>query len=550
MLTASRSRLDDTSTSSARRSRHVTASVVAHSAVRSGFVWGSVFGLYVTTQALAYTSGYKTSAARQLLVQQFGHNTGISAVVGPATSINTVAGFIEWKCLTVLVIMGAVWGIFASTKATRGEEDAGRWEVLLVGPVTRRGAAREAFTGLLLGGTTLFLTCALFLLALDHSSRVHIAAGRSLFFSLAIVSGPFMFLSVGALCAQLATSRRQAAGIASVILASCYALRMVADSGSGLAWLRWASPLGWVEELQPLTRPAPLALVPIALLIALTLAAALFIAGRRDLGAGTLPDRSNVARVHSLPTTSFGLGLALVRSTVIAWAIGIAAYGLLLGSIAKSGGEALTSSSAMRHVLLRLGVSGADAYLGVALLIMSLGLGFVAVGLIGAARREESSGQLDNLVVGPLRRATWLGERVGTGVVIIIALGLLAGVATWLGAASDHARVGVVSMLGAGLNVAVPALLLLGVGVLVVALAPRSTTTVTYSLFVWFVLVEIVGAVAHVNHWVLDLSAFHQMAPAPSTPIDWTTSAVMLALALATGSVGVFAFRRRDITGE
>ena len=49
-----------------------------------------------------------------------------------------------------------------------------------------------------------------------------------------------------------------------------YALRMVADSGIGLDWLRWVSPLGWIEQLQPLTAPRPLVLLPIAGFIAST----------------------------------------------------------------------------------------------------------------------------------------------------------------------------------------------------------------------------------------------------------------------------------------
>ena len=69
-----------------------------------------------------------------------------------------------------------------------------------------------------------------------------------------------MFLAVGALAGQLAATRRQAAAYAGAALGVSYALRLVADSGIGLEWLRWATPLGWVEELQPLTSPAPPAL--------------------------------------------------------------------------------------------------------------------------------------------------------------------------------------------------------------------------------------------------------------------------------------------------
>src|SRR4030095_2524756 len=48
--------------------------------------------------------------------------------------------------------------------------------------------------------------------------------------------------------------------IGAAVLAGSYLIRMAADSDPGLAWLRWASPLGWIEELRPLTGSQPNAL--------------------------------------------------------------------------------------------------------------------------------------------------------------------------------------------------------------------------------------------------------------------------------------------------
>jgi len=73
-----------------------------------------------------------------------------------------------------------------------------------------------------------------------------------------------------------------------VALGVCYAVRMVADSGTGLQWLRWATPLGWVEELQPLSSPRPLVLLPIGALAAVLAGLSVYLAGQRDLGAGIL----------------------------------------------------------------------------------------------------------------------------------------------------------------------------------------------------------------------------------------------------------------------
>src|ERR1039457_2235384 len=160
-----------------RSTRSVIARVTTQKSVQAGAVWGVVFGLYIATQSLTYATSYKTVASRRLLVQQFGHNAGISALVGPANQIGTVPGFTAWKCLTVLAIIGAVWGILTSAKLTRGEEDAGRWELLLVGRVTRRSAAQEALVGLGAGALALFALTSIITVAGGGSSKVGISAG-------------------------------------------------------------------------------------------------------------------------------------------------------------------------------------------------------------------------------------------------------------------------------------------------------------------------------------------------------------------------------------
>jgi ABC-2 type transport system permease protein len=105
-------------------------------------------------------------------------------------------------------------------------------------------------------------------------------------------------------------------------------------------------------------------------------------------------------------------------------------------------------------------------------------------------------------------------------------------------------------MFDAGLNVAVPALLIFGVGVLALAVVPRMVNVVTYALLVWFLLVEILGSVVTANHWILDLSSYHQMAAAPAIAVNWTANAVMIALALGAAGLGVVRFDRRDVKGE
>jgi len=317
-----------------------------------------------------------------------------------------VAGFTVFKISMTLMLLGAVWGLLTSTRLLRGEEDNGRWELLLAGPVTRAGAAVRSLGGLAAGVVTLWALTALLTVLTGLDSSVGIAAGPALYFALAMVATAVMFLAVGALTSQLAATRRQAAAYAAWFLGVSYAVRMIADAGLGLHGLIWASPLGWVEELRPLTAPQPLALLPIIAFTAVLAAVAVRLAGTRDVGTAIVPDRASRAPHLRLLRGPAGLAIRLVRPVAVSWWTAIAVSGLLYGLIARSAGATIAGSS-VHKVLAKLGApgTGAAAALGVCFLILAVLVAFAAAGQVTAARGEESAGRLDHVLVRPVSRA-------------------------------------------------------------------------------------------------------------------------------------------------
>jgi len=201
-----------------RSSALVVAGLATRTAVRSGALWGGVFGLYVAASALGYASAYKTPLARARLAADFGSNLGFNAIIGPAHHLDTVAGFTAWRSLGVLSIVGAVWGLLLGTKLLRGEEDAGRWEVLLAGQTTRRWAAAQVLAGLGAGIAVLWTVTAVVSVLVGRFSAVGFSPGAVLFLALALVSSAAVFVCVGALASQLAATRRQAASYAGATL--------------------------------------------------------------------------------------------------------------------------------------------------------------------------------------------------------------------------------------------------------------------------------------------------------------------------------------------
>ena len=161
-------------------------------------LWGYIFGVVVASSAVSYSTIYKTQAEREHLAAAFGSNKASSALFGPAPQLQTVAGFTVFKSFMTLIILGGVWGLLTGTRLLRGEEDAGRWELLLTGQTTRKGATTQALVGLSAGAVTLWAITALITVLAGQDSKVRIAAGPALFFALALVTTPIMFLAVGA----------------------------------------------------------------------------------------------------------------------------------------------------------------------------------------------------------------------------------------------------------------------------------------------------------------------------------------------------------------
>jgi ABC-2 type transport system permease protein len=529
----------------------VVAVTTARRAGVPGFLWGLVFGATIAASATSYTSTFPTAAAREQIARAFEGNTAWEALFGPIRGLDTVAGYTSYKSLMFTMILGAIWGLLVATRLLRGEEDAGRWELFLAGHTTRARGALQASAGLGVGAIALWVPTALLTAGAGTSSKVHIGVGASLFFAAAVAAAAAMFMAIGMLVGQVAASRRDANLIGAGVLAAAYLLRMAADSDAALGWLRWASPFGWVEELRPLTGSRPIAFVPILALMAGLVIVSVWIAARRDVGAGALAVRDAPKARTFLLGGQAGLTLRLTRPTVVGWVAALAATGLVFGLVAQAAGSALRGAQGLEQAIERLGgtIAGAATYLGF-VFVVAAGLMAIAVaGQVAAIRNEESSGHLENLLVRPVSRWRWLAVRLAVGLGLVVVASVFAGFAAWVGATSQGAGVGLGDLLEAGLNVVPPAVFVLGIGALAFGLWPRGAIGVVYGLVVWSFLVEVIAAAFDSNHWLRDTSPLLHIAPVPAADPNWAAAAWLVGLGLLAASVGTGAFQRRDLEG-
>lgn len=491
-----------------------------------------------------YESAYPTAADRAILAQQIEGNPSFEALFGPARDIDTVGGFAIWRINGVATILAAVWLLLAAGRLTRGEEDPGYAELVAAGAVGRREPLAATLV-VLAGAATLLAALLVVLLplaGLDRTDAFLVGGGQ------ALVGTTFAALAV--LVAQLVSSRGRTTAIAGGALAVAYLVRVVA-TGADLDFLVWLTPLGWWSELGYDPRLA--ALLPFLVLTPAAAALALVLVGRRDLGAGALGYSDRAGREGRPVGSALGLALRTTRPAALGWAVGIGAYALLIGLLVKDMLEFFRESPQFAELVEQLGLKDLDTperFLGLPFSIIVVFVALVAAQQAGAVREEEAAGRLETLLAEPLRRSTWLAGRLVAALLALVLVIAVVAVAALVGVSLRGESVDPWRLALAALNLLPVSLLVLGLGIAVFGLRPRLTAAAVYGLVVGGFLLEFVGSVLELPEWILSLSPFHHVQPAPAVDPALGSSVTLLALAAAGIAVGHLGLRRRDLVGR
>jgi ABC-2 type transport system permease protein len=505
-------------------------------------VIGVILALNAAGNVIGYRDTYPDEVSRRQFAAAFQGNLALRLFYGIPRDLASVGGYVEFRVIGIAAVLASGWAVFAAARALRGEEDAGRWELVLSGAVTRRSATAVALAALLLecGALWLLTAAALWLVGAIPGD---ITAGQAMLMAAAVVLPGVMFAALGALACQLAGSHRGAQAIGGALIAVALLLRIAADLASGAGWLRWLTPFGWAEQLHPVTgaRPSVMLLFGIGALLAG--GAAVIIAARRDLGASLAPRHAAVrSRDRMLGSTS-RLAVRTELPTLLVWVVAAGTFAAILGAFAKS----IADQAGKIHLHAFTKVTTASGYLALSFVLFTLAVSLFATSHISAIRDDESSGRLETLFALPMARRSWLAGRLTVAAGSSVALALMIGVLAWAGAASQHAGVSLGSLVEAGANCLPAALCFLGLGALVFATMPRLSGGGALALvgiaFLWELLGALVGAPA----WLLALSPFHHVAAVPQSAFDAQGALAMMAVAVGASVAALEVFMRRDL---
>jgi ABC-2 type transport system permease protein len=284
---------------------------------------------------------------------------------------------------------------------------------------------------------------------------------------------------------------------------------------------------------------------------ALGTALAFWLADRRDLGAGLLPDRPGPATASRLLSGPFGLAWRLERATLLGWVTGYAFTFAASGAAAKGVGQLFGTSSALQREFTRLGGQEAitNAYLAALMLLAGLVAAAYATSTVLRLRSEETGDMAETVLATGTGRIRWALSQIGVAVAGTVVLLAVAGVATGLGYGLRIGSAGhqVAQMLGAAFAQLPATLALAAVAVLLFGVWPRACVPGAWTAVGLAVAIELFGQVLQLSHWVLDISPFTHSPRLPGGTVSAAPLLWLCAIALALTAAGLAGLRRRDI---
>lgn len=508
-----------------------------------GFVY--VFAGVAYLEPVAYRHTYPTVAGRVGFAHSFAHNKAVVLFYGKAYDLLTVGGYSAWRVGGTLAIFAAVFGTLAAVRSLRAEEDSGRSELVLASPVSRASVLGASMSAIGLGCAVLWSALFGGLLAGG------LPAGGSAYLALAVASVVPVFVGVGAVVSQLASTKRMAIELGGAAVVLSLLLRVIADTSSSAGWVRWLTPLGWAEELRPFTGAQPaVLLVPLMVSVALIVSAAR-IAVRRDIGTGLLASRDSASPRLRLLSSATAHALRAERVGLLIWAGSVGALALVIGVVSASV-SSLGISKQLQQTLRRLGAGSSltpKAYIGFSFSFFALVVSLFAISQVAAGRHEETEERLQTVLAQPLSRGRWLGGRLALAAAGAVAVSMSAALLTWAGAVSQGVSLSLPRMLEAGANCLPVAILFLGVAALTYAVLPRASTGIAYGLLVMAYLWQLIGSLLGAPTWLVQATPFAHVGAVPVMVFRAQAAAIMVGIGLLAGAAALLAFRRRDVMG-
>ncbi|MCW3488564.1 ABC transporter permease [Dethiobacter alkaliphilus] len=458
-------------------------------------------------------------------------------------NIGELGPFFLLRTSFIIAILVAMMNIQAVVRHTRENEETGCAEMLGSMVLGRYASLASALIVAVGANILMALLIALALMANDQPAVGSFAAGAS------FAAFGLVFAGVAAVTTQLSESARGSSGLASVTLAFAFLLNAlgnvlgeVREGGLGFesTWIVWLSPLGWVQQVFAYGENNWWILTLFALMFTVLAYGSSILVNRRDVGRGILPARPGPATASPWLLSPLGLAWRLQRGTLLGWVIAITVFGAIFGAASQEYASTIEGIELFQNIAL-----SAEYFLFSLISIIAAIIAFYTMQAIMRLRAEEAGGPLESVLATAVSRFQVFSSHIAVSVFGTVALLSLFALSSALAAGLSAGET--LDLLKAALFQGAAVMTLAGFVIAAYGLLPRVAGTLSMLVVLVSLLAGGFGDLLNLPEVLQEMSPFSHVAPFPA---DVTTASIaaLLGIGLVLASIGLVAFRRRDLS--
>jgi ABC-2 type transport system permease protein len=521
-------------------------------ALKGAIIVGLIAGGQLLLQGVAYQKAYGTNAKQQELAASLANAPGLGFIYGDSHTLTYgTQGYMAYRVLVFMGVVVAAWALMTMTKMLRGAEEDGRYEVIRTGATTPRKAAGYLTLGFAGAWWVALLISYLLTLLATKAGGFTTTASAMWLLNIGIFLPGLLFAGVGVLTSQLGLTRGRAMLYGIVPLAALFLLRGVGNISHDLHPLLYYTPFGWAQLLSPVHDPS-LVWLYVPALLAIVFAVFGVRLAARDYGSSIIQASTTVRSRFAFLGNAWALALRQNFWVLVGWGLGALVMIGMISGLANTAVGALDAAGDLSKAVTKLGGTGnlKVAFVSAGMLFMVMVLLMLSITIVGQIRRDEAKQYLDNILVAPQKRTTWLLQRLLLGLGTVLVISLLGGVLVQVIAGLEHISLSFGKVLATSVCVVGSVAFLMGVGTLLYGMLPRLTVLAMYAVITWSFVITLVASAAKLNTALLHSSLFYYTNFNLAQWPNWATFGWFVTLGAAFSAVGIWAFARRDIVPE
>ncbi|WP_145036675.1 ABC transporter permease [Paenibacillus sp. Y412MC10] len=475
-------------------------------------------------------------------------NPAMISMVGP-TPIETAADYTLGAMYAheMLLFCGLFAMIIAALHVvshTRKEEDLGLTELVRSFQVGRQANSLAVIAEVVMINIVLALVIGGMMTSYGADT---ISAEGALLFGASIGMAGILGAVIALVMAQIMPTSSGATGSSLGIVGLLYIFRARTDvSNPDLSMI---NPMGWTYLTYPFTGNHWVPLIVAIVFSVIVVIIAFGLEGRRDMGAGYLPEREGRESAKKSLLSVPGLFTKLNKGVMISWLIAFVIMGAAYGSIYGDMQTFLESNEIMSQMFAISGVSIEAAFTGTIIMVLMGLVSILPIAIVNKLFSEETRRHLSQLYATKVTRAQlyWSSVILANiaGIVgILLASSGLGGTA--IAAMGDGSPMNMGDFIAAGYNFLPSVLFFTGLAALALGWAPRLGKSV-YAYLGYSFALNYFGGILELPEWFSKTAVQSWIPRMPVDPFDAATFIAISAISIAFMVLGFVGYRKRDM---